>query len=38
MSIRQLAPLLRKDREWGSARLAVEGMFLTTAPAQILCT
>ena len=25
VTIRQLTPLLRKDRDWGSARIAVEG-------------
>lgn len=25
VSIRQSAPLLREDRQWGAARLAVEG-------------
>ena len=33
---RAASSFTEKDREWGSARLAVEGMFSTTAPAQIL--
>ena len=37
VSIRQFKPLLRKDRGWGSNRLAVEGMFLVSLLIIICC-